>query len=112
MSATTATLRDLVAEDLGIKAIDEELSDELAGRIEARIDHWTAHYRELGLFWWADNAIPDPCVGGLTMVMTALICGSVRKAGQGHEGKLEPGLAMIAALKPAATIDTVRTLYY
>jgi hypothetical protein len=36
----------------------------------------------------------------------------VRKAGQGHEQKLEPGLAMIAGLKPSATIDTLRTQYY
>jgi len=112
MTATTATLRDLVAEDLGLKAVDEELSDELSARIEARINHWMAHYRELGLFWWADNAIPNACVGGLTMVMAALVCGSVRKAGQGHEAKLEPGLAMIAALKPYAQIDTLRTHYY
>ena len=112
MTTTTATLRDLVAEDLGIKAVDEELSDELSARLEARINHWNAHYRELGLFWWPDNAIPDQVVGGMTMVMAALLCGSVRKMGQGHEGKLEPGLAMIAALKPNAQTDTLRTLYY
>jgi hypothetical protein len=48
----------------------------------------------------------------MTMIMAALLCGSVRKMGQGHEGKLEPGLAMIAALKPNAQTDTLRTLYY
>jgi hypothetical protein len=112
MTTTTATLRDKVAKDLGLKAVDEELSDELAATIEEGIGDWTAHYRELGLFWWQDNAIPDPCVAGLRMVMCALCCASVRKMGQGHEAKLEPGLAMIAALKPAATVDTLRTLYY
>lgn len=112
MTATTAQLRDRVAKDLGIKAVDEELSDELAATIEEGIGDWTAHYRELGLFWWPDNAIPNQCVAGLRMVMCALVCASVRKAGQGHEQKLEPGLAMIAGLKPSATIDTLRTLYY
>lgn len=112
MTTTTAELRNLVAEDLGIKAVDQELSDEEASRIEARINSWTAHYRERGLFWWADNAIPDHVVGGLTLVMCALVCGSVRKMGQGHEAKLEPGLAMIAGLKPSAQIETLRTHYF
>jgi hypothetical protein len=112
MSYTNAQLRNRVAEDLGVKATDQELSDEIAAKIEDRIDTVTAMYREQGLFWWADDAIPDAVVEGLTLVMCAWACASVRKAGQGHEEKLMPGLALIAAAKSSGTTDTLRTLYY
>ena len=112
MTKTTAQIRNRVGEDLGVKAQDQEMSDEQAAKIDARIVSISAHYREKGLFWWADNAVPDAVEEGLAMVVCALACGSVRKAGQGHEGKLEPGLAMIAAVKPSAKLETLRTLYY
>lgn len=112
MSKTNAQLRNQVAEDLGIKAIDQELSDEGASRIENRISTVHAHYLEKGLFWWADSAIPDSVFEGLSMVICAHVCASVRKAGQGHEEKLLPGLAMIAAVKPSATVDTMKTFYF
>lgn len=112
MTITTATFRNRVAEDLGIKAQDQELSDEEAAKLESRIDSITAHYREKGLFWWADDAIPEAVEEGLSMVVCALACASVRKAGQGHEAKLEVGLGMIAGVKPSAKLETLRTVYY
>lgn len=112
MPFTHAQLRDRVAEDLGLKATDQELSDDIAQKIEERIATVTAMYREQGLFWWPTDAIPDAVVEGLSLVMCAWACAGVRKANQGHEEKLTPGLAMIAALKPAATLDTLRTEYF
>lgn len=112
MSKTNAELRDRVAKDLGLKAQDQELSDELSGEIEGRIVTARAHYAEVGLFWWADDAIPDAVFDPLAALMCALCCAAVRKAGQGHEEKLPPALAAIASLKPSARVETLRTQYY
>lgn len=112
MSYTHAQLRDRVAEDLGIKGVDQELSDEQASKIEERITTTTAYFREKGLFWWDDDEIPDECFDGMVFVMRARCAAGVRKLGQGHEELEQPGLAMIAAVKPSAVIETLRTLYY
>lgn len=112
MTYTHAQLRDRVAEDLGIKAVDEELSDESAAKIEERITSTTAYFREKGLIWWADDAIPVAAFEGMAFVMRARCCAGVRKAGQGHEEMEQPGLSMIAAVKPPGQIETMRTLYY
>ena len=63
MTKTHAQIRDRVAEDLGLKAADIELEDEDAAKIEARISSVTAHLREKGLIWWADDEVPDACEG-------------------------------------------------
>lgn len=112
MTYTTIQLRNRVAEDLGLKATDQELADDEAQKIEERIATVTAMYREQGLIWWPDNAIPDAAVDGLTLVMSAWTCAGVRKQGQGHEEKLTPGLAMISAVKAVQTVDALRTEYY
>lgn len=112
MTYTHAQLRNRVAEDLGIKGVDQELSDEQASKIEERITSTTAYFREKGLFWWPDNAIPDAAFEGMVFVMLARCCAGARKLGQGFEEREAPGLAMIAAVKQPATIDTLKTLYY
>ena len=112
MTITTATFRNRVAEDLGIKAQDQDLSDEEAAKIDARIDSISAHYRELGLIWWADDAIPDAAEEGYAKIVCALVCASVRKSKQGFEEMLPLGLSMLAGIKPAAKLETVRTEYY
>jgi len=112
MTYTVAQLRNRVAEDLGIKAQDQELSDEEAAKIEDRYTSTHAYFVEKGLFWWPAATIPAPVFEGLVFVMVARCCAAVRKLGQGHEEKELPGLAMIAAVKPAAKVETLRTLYY
>jgi len=112
MSKTNAELRDRVAEDLGVKGQDIELSDEQAQKLEGRISSTWAHFTEKGLFWWPDGTIPDSVFDGLAKVMCARACASVRKQGQGFESLEMPGLAEIAAVKPPALIETLKTLYY
>lgn len=112
MTYTVAQLRNRVAEDLGIKAVDQELSDEQAQKIEERYTSTHAYFTEKGLFWWPLATIPDAVFEGLVFVMMARCCAGVRKLGQGHEEREQPGLAMIAACKAQGTTDTLRTLYY
>lgn len=112
MTYTNTELRNRVAEDLGVKAQDQELSDEQASKIEERITSTWAHFTEKGLFWWPDGTIPTAVFDGLAKVMCARVCVAVRKQGQGFENMEMPGLAEIAAVKPPAMIETLKTLYY
>lgn len=112
MTYTVTQLRNRVAEDLGIKGVDQELSDEQAAKIEERYTSTHAYFTEKGLFWWPAATIPDAVFEGLVFVMRAHCAAGVRKLGQGHEELELPGLAMIAAVKPPAQTDTLKVLYY
>lgn len=112
MTLLNSQLRQRVAENLRVKAVDRDLADEDAEKIDNAIDDAFAELREQGLLWWADDQIPQACVFALTLIVSAQACARFGKIGQGYEGGDTDGRARLAALKPSAVIDTVRAEYF
>jgi hypothetical protein len=112
MTLLNTDLRQRVAENLRVKAVDRDLADEDAEKIDNAIDDVFAELRELGLLWWADDAIPQACAFALTLIVSAQACARFGKIGQGYEGGDADGRARLAALKPSAVIETAQAVYY
>lgn len=105
MTVTTAELRAAIADELRISGVDQELDAERAAKIDARIDSFTAEYRETGAIWWADNAIPNACKDAMMMIGAARCCRLFGKGGQGYETGERAGLDKLAELKASAIVD-------
>lgn len=105
MSVTTIELRERVAKELRVKRADMDLDEADAAEIDARIGEVTDYLRELGLIWWADNAIPNPAVMPMVLMVSAWAARGVGKAGQGYEEGFMGGKSQLAALKPSAYIS-------
>ena len=112
MTITSSDLRQRVAENLRVKAVDRDLADEDAEKIDNAITDAFAELREHGLMWWTTAAIPNACVFALTLIVSAQACAKFGKAGQGYEAGDNDGRARLAALKPSAAIETVRAEYF
>ncbi len=112
MTITSADLRLRVAENLRVKAVDRDLADEDADKIDKAIDDAFAELREQGLLWWGDDAIPQACAFALTLIVSAQACARFGKIAQGYEGGDTDGRARLAALKPSAVVETVRSEYF
>lgn len=112
MARTTAELREIVAEKLRVKSVDLDLSPENAAKIDRRIGEVTDFLREVGLIWWADNAIPNAAVLPFTLMVAAWGAADFGKANQGYEDGFEPGRLLLASLKPSAEISVVQAEYF
>ena len=112
MTITSADLRLRVAEYLRVKAVDRDLADEDAEKIDNAIDDAFAELRERGLLWWADDAIPQACAFALTLIVSAQACAKFGKAGQGYEPGDADGRLRLGALKASAVTETTSAEYF
>ena len=112
MTTTTAELRNKVAINLRIKGADVELDAERAAILDDIIGEVSADYREKGLIWWADNAIPNACVNAMKLIVSGHACAAFGKAKQGYEDAVAAGKISLAELKPSAVIGTVCAEFY
>lgn len=109
---TTANLRERVAEHLTIMASDIPLDADDAARIDRSIVDVTTHERENGLVWWADNAIPAAAALPFTLMVAAVACAKVGKAGQGFEAGYETGAKGLGKIRPSSVIEDCALDYY
>lgn len=109
---TKVTLRERVARHLRVKARDIELDAGVAEDIDDAIDDAREELKELGLCWWAENAIPQSCVFAMKLIVAAQYCMSGGKPGQGYEPGDSDGRVRLAKLKPSADITTVAADYF
>ena len=112
MTATTADLRESVAKKLRVKSTDMDLDDATASAIDDRIDEVTNYLRELGLIWWADDAIPDAALMPMTLMVAAWTCADFGKAGQGYEAGFADGKTQLSAIKPSAELAEITPDYF
>lgn len=109
---TNIQLRDRVAEYIKVKAVDVELDDESAAKIDQGIEDALAELLERGLVWWADNAIPKSCAFSMTIIVAAQVCAKFGKSEQGYEGGDSEGRARLVGLKQSTTLETVQADYF
>lgn len=109
---TKAQLRQRVAEELKVYSPDQELSADVAARIDTSIDDARALLMEQRLCWWGADAIPQAAAIPLTWVVAAYACTKFGKAGQGYEAGEERGKARLALLKTPTDVGVVRVDYF
>lgn len=106
MTATTAELRESVAGKIKILRADMPLDAADAATIDRKIGEVTNYYRERGVVWWVDNAIPNAAVLPMTMLVAAWTADDFGKVA---DPLWAPnGLALLASIKPSAAIETVK----
>ena len=109
---TAVQLRQRVAEELKVYSPDQELSADVAARIDTSIADTRAYLQEKRLCWWGADAIPQAIVIPLTWVIAAFACTKFGKAGQGYETGDARGRAELAALRGSADVQTVQPDYF
>jgi len=105
---TRVELREDVGEELKVYSPDQEMSADVAARIDKSIRRARAMLIEERLCWWGENAIPEQCAIPLTWIVAALACTKFGKAGQGYEAGEERGKARLAKLKTPTDITTLQ----
>lgn len=111
-SITKAQLRQRVAEELKVYSPDQELSADVAARIDTSIDDTRAFLQEKRLCWWGANAIPQAVAIPLTWVVAAFACTKFGKAGQGYEAGDARGRADLALLKTPSDVPQATPDYF
>lgn len=109
---TAVQLRQRVAEELQVYSPDQELSADVADRIDRSIEDTRALLKEERLCWWGENAIPQQCAVPFTWIVAAFACTKFGKAGQGYESGDARGRAKLALLKTPADITTMSVDYF
>lgn len=112
MTKTTAELRESVAKKIGVLSVDQDLDAEDAAAIDARIGEVTDYLRELGLIWWADDAIPAGAFMPMTLMVAAVACGEFGKVNMGLESGYGDGKSQLSAIKPSAANKTTQADYF
>lgn len=103
---TAVQLRQRVAEELKVYSPDQELSADVAARLDTSIADTRAWLQEKRLCWWGADAIPQQCAIPLTWIVAAFACTKLGKAGQGYESGDARGRAELALLKTPTDIST------
>lgn len=109
---TKVELRQRVGEELKVYSPDQEMSADVAARIDTSIDDARALLVEKRLCWWGPNAIPQQCAIPLTWIVAAYACTKLGKAGQGYEAGDERGRRELAILKTPTDITSVQPDYF
>ena len=109
---TKIQLRQRVGEELKVYSPDQEMSADVAARIDTSIDDTRALLTEDRLCWWGANAIPQQCAIPLTWIVAAYACTKFGKAGQGYEAGEERGKARLAKLKTPTDITTLAVDFF
>ena len=109
---TKVELRQRVGEELKVYSPDQEMSADVAARIDTSIDDARALLVEKRLCWWGPNAIPQQCAIPLTWIVAAYACTKFGKAGQGYEAGDERGRRELAILKTPTDIASVQPDYF
>ena len=101
MTITAVQLRQRVAEELKLYSPDQELSADVASRIDTSITDTRSFLQEKGLCWWASDTIPNSVVQAHVWIVAARSCAKFGRAGQGYESGDDRGRAELAGLKPS-----------
>jgi hypothetical protein len=109
---TAVQLRQRVAEELKVYSPDQELSADVASRIDTSIADTRAWLQEKRLCWWGADAIPQAASIPLTWIVAAMACTKFGKAGQGYEAGEDRGRRELASLRPSADIATLAPDYF
>ena len=109
---TKVELREDVGEELKVYSPDQEMSADVAARIDRSIRRVRATLIEKRLCWWPENAIPEAVAIPLTWIVAAHACTKFGKAGQGYEAGDARGRAELALLKTPANVETVNPDYF
>lgn len=112
MSLTSVQLRQRVAEELRVYSPDQELSADVASRIDDSITDTTAELRERGLCWWSADAIPNSVAHAMTLIVAARACTKFGKKDQGYESGDEDGRSKLSTLKGSVDIATGTADYF
>lgn len=107
-----ADLRERVAEHLTVKASDLPLDADDATRIDRAIDDVWALESEAGLFWWPEDEIPASVILPVTLMISAIACAKVGKAGQGYEDGYATGTAGLSKIKPPMDVDPLEIEFF
>lgn len=109
---TAVQLRQRVAEELKVYSPDQELSADVAARIDTSIADTRAYLQEKRLCWWGADAIPQAIAIPLTWVIAAFACTKFGKAGQGYETGDERGRRELATLRESTDVQTAAPDYF
>lgn len=109
---TKVQLRERIARHLKLSSQDIELDASTAHRIDEAIDDASAELRERGLCWWGEDEVPQPVVFPMTLIVSAQVCTSFGRAGQGYEAGDGDGRSRLSTLKTSADITPVRVSYF
>jgi hypothetical protein len=105
MTKTTAELRESVARKIKILRNDMPLDSADAVTIDDCIEEVTDYYRERGVIWWADNAIPDACMLPMALMVASWAAEDFGK--EVNPSWAQNGLVLLQAIKNSSTIDEV-----